>query len=157
MKRFHLWLWGGIATISLLLCVATISLLVRSEFKTYDWESLRRSPSGATWKFNQIIIGHDKIAFNITGQDKIAFNIFSGPVKPYRQIQVLQFPLLFPALFFAAMTIMALRKFRQVRRYMINQRIRDGVCTRCGYDLRATLDRCPECGTIPPKKEEALR
>jgi hypothetical protein len=49
--------------------------------------------------------------------------------------------------FVAACTLLELR-------YRRNKPQAEGNCANCGYDLRATADRCPECGAVPsPGKE----
>jgi hypothetical protein len=52
-------------------------------------------------------------------------------------------PFWMPAVLFGALPTASAVRFRRHR-----FRRRAGRCGRCGYDLRATPDRCPECGAV---------
>ena len=60
---------------------------------------------------------------------------------PYWKIVLLL--LSWPVAYFVPWNLLSVRQ----------RRIRHGLYPACGYDLRATPDRCPECGTVPKKKE----
>jgi hypothetical protein len=67
---------------------------------------------------------------------------FSDPREGFEGsvITILPAPLgVFPMVILSVLFIFI---YRQMRR-------NKGLCQKCGYDIRATPNRCPECGTIP--------
>ena len=70
---------------------------------------------------------------------------------PFTCWWIVDLPLWCPLVLFAIPPCLWVRRWqKRRRRYLI------GLCNVCGYDLRATPDRCPECGTVPPAKAKPL-
>ena len=55
-------------------------------------------------------------------------------------------------LWFLATGAAAVPTGRLLLRLAARRKVRSGLCLSCGYDLRATPDRCPECGAVPKAK-----
>ena len=46
---------------------------------------------------------------------------------------------------------------RRRRRALVRYRLERGLCGGCGYDLRSSTGRCPECGAPAPAQDVSLR
>jgi hypothetical protein len=72
-----------------------------------------------------------------------------GPAFDLRFVLYMLWPALVPVGFVCSVAL-AMWLPGIVARHGQRRRMERGLCTRCGYDLRASRDRCPECGTIRP-------
>ncbi len=109
-----------------------------------------RRPLIAGMGFDPMLMGANKV---------LGFGIFAGipgfilqgamgpPVRVRTKVTVAMAPCWALIAIFAV--IPAIWSFA---RWRDGARRDGGLCEICGYDLRATPERCPECGTVPGKK-----
>lgn len=130
---YALWLGNGRATI----------LLAEN---SKPWEGLwdpgfihRAEKNNGDWsKWSAAPLSHDTHGPAVFGFQTLSNpDPFGGPVYE-RFIEV---PLYSVVALFAAVPLVQLRSWRKRRR--------SGICKFCGYDLRASPERCPECGKTP--------
>ena len=115
-----------------------------------DWSSERgldlaheRPPRTLSQAYEDVRGGYDVIAdsdvYRCGPWGKFGYSRVSSPL---RLIALVLVPAWLPIAVFAALP--TIRLFRSYRRTLD----RRGLCPYCGYDLRATPDRCPECDRI---------
>ena len=142
------------AIASLLLCIATVALWVRSYWAADRIERFNKvgsitlaSRTGAIgfwrdpdWTGEARGIDYRKLQ---SGRPFGGALTFRAHVRYGRQLRII-FPHWFLALFFAILPTFCLGAVLRARHHS-----RAGRCAACDYDLRATPQRCPECGATP--------
>jgi len=115
-------------------------------------ESIVKVPGTAFWQFWSHRYPYSD--FNENWRESLRFScradVFTRKSGTTFKLRELAIPLWCPMCVCALAPALASRR-RRARR----QRIRDGLCLRCGYDLRASADRCPECSTVPEQLTKA--
>jgi hypothetical protein len=147
------WLFTIVSGASLILCLLTVTAWVRSYKITDEWcqvstehFTLIQTQAGRivmlrTKGFAFPVIDSRRVAKPRLGRQSSMFRFqFAGHGLETTFVVVPHW--FFAILFAIAPTCWLLFNPRRRRA----KRLRGGFCPHCGYDLRATPDRCPECG-----------
>jgi hypothetical protein len=156
VRRLGRILLNALTVLSLLLFLATVAMWVRSywthddvdlvvrhrltKFETYP-AHLRMS-FYSFWSHRDVAFDHR--SFRVTPDDDVLYIPFARTsLEKYGRDLHLIVP------FWLVLALTAVPFARGIiRRRRRMTAIDAGLCPSCGYDLRATPERCPECGTI---------
>lgn len=168
--------WTFLAAASLLLCIASIVMWARSYFVAerwnwlgegrelsmassggrFDWYRVWDAPAmptvtqyhpfkrALTKDFEERIVVLDRGGYQRLGPFA-GFIVYYDPRPSFGTLFVeVIAPWWSLTLLTAIAPLLWLRSARKARRRKLA-----GCCAVCGYDLRATPERCPECGAVP--------
>jgi len=144
-------MFNGLAAISLLMCAATVTVgfLTLNRPHSVGINSTQDAIYLSSWKgwilFDEV---SHKANDSIYPTDSAATRMAKFAKWHKRHFQVHHWVVGLCSAVAPSYWILVVPKQRREQK-----RSSAGLCVICGYDLRATPDRCPECGTIPPKKE----
>jgi len=153
VKRLRRILLNAATVLSLLLFVATLALWVRSYWgdggsvalfgHQWDWSS--RNGRFLMSNANEVFVGQLK-RLGVDPAKPLVGQTFSPPPDSDILFQDIMQIVLDYRWVIPAAVILPLWRVRSW--WKRGHRTSTGLCPSCGYDLRATPDRCPECGDL---------
>jgi hypothetical protein len=119
--------------------------------------------NGSLQKLNElgytpVLERHDKTFAHVGHPDRftyvtVATDPKGDPIFTKSPAQIRPFEVSFPCLEVLAPVWAALGVLRAGLFFRARSRARRGLCLHCGYDLRGSFARCPECGIAIPGRE----
>ncbi|MDB5290530.1 MAG: hypothetical protein JWL69_1771 [Phycisphaerales bacterium] len=149
MARMKRRLFTFASTLSLLLFLATTVVGVRSYRNNSQGDQLVFHRGG-----NQYKLWSQGGGVTLMRRDSVPW-FFAGPSTGGKPVPMYNAESVFGLAYeFVLIPAAILPGCWWLSKHRLRRRAKRGLCLACGYDLCATPERCPECGTVPPEFSE---